>query len=279
MAKLIRASLFAALGSALMNAEVGAAGGGIMMDALAPDGDVMPTAAEQAAASGKKEEIKGLAQAVPAGMTKQVFHFKREAVKDAAGNKIADGKKLPSVALLLPLVTAETVLTVFADPSKTKEQQFLLDQLQNAVYLGARDQINSFREKNRDTELPLDVLDYSKLTVEALTAAAEESGASNKLTEADWEAFYEDWGNTMLATPWTEVNREAKVAAQIELFKKSLRRNRDKKTLAGVQHLLTIYAANTKAMEDNQACYENIAGYVEKWLKYEPQDLLAAILG
>lgn len=274
MAKLIRASLFAALGAALMNAEVGAAGGGAaaMADALAPAGDA-------ASAAAKKEEVKGLSQAVPAGMTKQVFHFKREAVKDAAGNKIADGKKLPSVALLLPLVTAETVLTILADPSKSKEQQFLLDQLQNAVYLGAREQINSFREKNRDTEVPLDVLDYSKLTVEALTAAAEESGASNKLTDADWDAFYEDWAATMLATPWTEVNREAKVAAQIELFKKSLRRNRDKKTLGGVQQLLTIYAANTKAMEDNQACYENIAGYVEKWLKYEPQDLLASILG
>lgn len=269
MAKLIRASLIAAAGMALMNAEVGAAGGG-MADALAPAG---------AAPAAKPETIKGESQAVPAGMTKQVFHFKKTPITDGSGNKIADGKKLPSVALLLPQVTAETVLNVFADPSKAKEQQFLLDQLQNSVYLGARDQINAFREKNRDTEVPLDVLDYSKLTVEALAAAAEESGASNRLTDADWEAFYEDWASTMLATPWTEVNREAKVAAQIDLFKKSLRRNRDKKTLAGVQQLLNIWAANTKAMEDNQACYENLAGYVEKWLKYEPQDLLASILG
>jgi hypothetical protein len=268
MAKIIRASLLAAAGMMLMNAEVGAAGGGSMADALAPAGD-----------AAKPETVAGESQPVPAGMTKQVFHFKKEVFKDAAGNKIGDGKKLPSVALLLPLVTAETVLTVFADPTKSKEQQFLLDQLQNSVYLGARDQINSFREKNAGVAVPLDVLDYSKLTIEALTAAAEESGNSSKISDADWEAFYEDWGTTMLATPWTEEKREAKVAAQIDLFKKGLRRNRDKKLLGGVQQLLAIYAANTKALEDNQACYENISGYVDKWLKYEPQDALAAILG
>ena len=269
MAKIIRASLFAAaMGGIYMNSDVDAVstGGG--------NGQAGDTGA-----AAKPETIAGESQPVPAGMTKQVFHFKKEVFKDAAGNKIGEGKKLPSVALLLPQVTAETVLTLFADPSKAKEQQFLLDQLQNSVYLGARDQINAFREKNKDVAVPLDVLDYSKLTVEALTAAAEESGASSKISDADWDSFYDDWGIVMLATPWTEEKREAKVAAQIELFKKGLRRNRDKKLLAGVQQLLAIYAANSKALEDNAACYENISSYVEKWLKYEPQDALAAILG
>jgi hypothetical protein len=183
------------------------------------------------------------------------------------------------VALLLPLVTAETILTVFTDTTKGKEQQFLLDQIQQAVYLGARDQINSFREKNPGTDVPLSVLDAAKLSIEALTAAAEESGASNKLTDEDWEAFYEDWSATMLATEWTTENREAKVAAQVNLFKKTLRRSRDKKLLNGVKQLLAIYAANSKGLADNVSCYENLNAYVEKWVNYEPQDLLASILG
>jgi hypothetical protein len=241
-----------------------------------PQDNATTTAVTEAAT---KQAILGADQPVTAGMVKQVFHFKKEAIKDAAGNKIGDGKKLPSVALLLPLITAETVLTVFTDTSKGKEQQFLLDQLQNSVYLGARDQINSFREKNPGADVPLSVLDLSKLTIEALAAAAEESGASNKLSDEDWEAFYEDWTATMLATEWTQENREAKVAAQINLFKKTLRRSRDKKLLNGVKQLLSIYAANSKGLADNLACYENINAYVEKWVNYEPQDLLASILG
>jgi len=250
----------------------------LSFDGIPQDAETMaPTTA--ATEPAKKDAIVGADQPVPAGYTKQIFHFKKEAIKDAAGNKVADGKKLPSVALLLPLVTAETILTVFTDTTKGKEQQFLLDQIQQAVYLGARDQINSFREKNPGTDVPLSVLDAAKLSIEALTAAAEESGASNKLTDEDWEAFYEDWSATMLATEWTTENREAKVAAQVNLFKKTLRRSRDKKLLNGVKQLLAIYAANSKGLADNVSCYENLNAYVEKWVNYEPQDLLASILG
>lgn len=237
-------------------------------------------AANGTAAAAAAPKIAGMDQTVPAGYIKQVFHFKKEAIKDAAGNKIADGKKLPSVALLLPSITADEIGRIFNDPAKGKEQQFLLSQLQDAVYLGARDQINAFREKNADaTGVPLDVLDASKLTIEALTAAAEEAGTSSKLSDEDWASFYDDWKTTMLATEWTTENRDGKVAAQVNLFQKNLRRTRDKKVLNGVNQLLAIYASNSKQLEDNMACYENIAAYVKKWLEYEPADLLSSILG
>lgn len=272
MAKIIRGAFAAlALASLAMNEEVGAAGGS---DAASAAGN-----AAAGEAAPKRGEVIGADQEVPTGMLKQVFHFKKEVLKDAAGNKIGEGKKLPSIALLLPAVSAETVLTVFADPTKAKEQQFVLDQIQQAVYLGARDQINAFREKNVGQDVPLSVLDHSKLTIEALTAAAEESGASNKLTDDDWASFYEDWKVTMLATEWTQDNRDKKVDAQINFFQKNLRRSRDKKVLAGVQQLLQIYAANSANLADNVACYENISAYVEKWVNYEPQDVLASILG
>lgn len=269
MAKLIRASLLAALGGIYMNA--------VADEAADTGGGVAAAAAPAAAADPKK--IAGSDQPVPAGMLKQVFHFKKTPITDAAGNKISEGKKLPSVALLLPSITAEVVLGIFADPAKAKEQTFLLDRMQDAVYLGARDQINLFRDKNPGIEVPLSVLDHSKLTVEALTAAAEESGSSSKLSDEDWMAFYEDWAATMLTTEWTTQGREAKVAAQIDLFKKTLRRTRDKQLLNGVRQLLDIYAANTKAMEENLACYENLSMFVDKWLKYEPQSVLDSILG
>lgn len=278
MSKLFRSSLLAAAGALFMSAEVGAAGGGtanVSIDGI-PQDDANTAATESAA---KRGEVIGADQPVPVGMVKQVFHFKKEAIKDAAGNKIADGKKLPSVALLLPAVSADTILTVFADPAKSKEQQFVLDQIQQAVYLGARDQINGFREKNPGEDVPLSVLDHSKLTIEALTAAAEESGSSSRITDEDWASFYEDWKATMLATEWTQDNRDKKVDAQINFFQKNLRRSRDKKVLGGVQQLLQIYAANSKNLADNVACYENLSAYVEKWVNYEPQDVLASILG
>lgn len=276
MSKLFRSSLLAAAGALFLSEEVGAAGGGNAT--LSIDGIPQDDAGASEAAP-KRGEVIGADQAVPAGMVKQVFHFKKEAIKDAAGNKIADGKKLPSVALLLPAVTADTILTVFADPAKTKEQQFVLDQIQQAVYLGARDQINLFREKNPGVDVPLSVLDHNKLTIEALTAAAEESGSSSRITEEDWTSFYEDWKATMLATEWTQDNRDKKVDAQINFFQKNLRRSRDKKVLGGVQQLLQIYAANSKNLADNVACFENLSAYVEKWVNYEPQDVLASILG
>ena len=276
MSKILRASLMAAAaGSLLMNEEVGAAGGST---AAANAGAGAAGGATEAAK--KKDAIRGADQEVKPGMAKTVFHFKKEAIRDAAGNKVADGEKLPSVALLLPLVTAETLLAVLSDPAKSKEQAFLLDQLQTPVYLAARAQINEFREKNKGVEVPLDVLDYSKLTVEALTAAALESGNSSKISDEDWSDWLADYATVMLAhREWTAEGWEQKVEAQKKLLAGPIRRMRDKKLLSAFRQLLNFYAANTTALAEHEECYTNISAYVDKWLNYEANDLLASILG
>lgn len=272
MSKFQRASLLSvAAGLALMNEEVGAAGGGTA---------VADTAAGTAAAADKPKGIRGSEQEAKPGLTKVAFHFKKEAIRDASGAKIAEGDKLPSVMLLLPVITAEAVLTIFADPAKAKEQNFLLDQLQAPVYLGARAQINEFREKNKGKEVPLDVLDYSKLTIEALAAAALESGSSSKISEEDWKDWLDDYAATMLEfSDWTDKEHEAKVEAQKKLLAGPIRRMRDKKLLSVIRTLLNWYAANSKNLAEHEECYANISAYVDKWLSYEANDLLASILG
>lgn len=254
-----------------------------LWDLVATEGADTGASAQAAPAAtepAKKQAVIGADQEVKPGFNKVVFHFKKEAIKDEKGNKISEGEKLPSVALLLPAITPDTLLAIFSDPAKTKEQNFLLDQLQSGVYLAARAQINEFREKNKGKQVPLDVLDYSKLTVEALTAAALESGSSSKISDEDWKDWLDDYAATMLAhREWTQEDHEAKVTAQRDLLSGRIRRLRDKKLLAAFRTLLDFYAANTANLAEHEECYTNISSYVDKWLNYQADDILASILG
>jgi hypothetical protein len=225
------------------------------------------------------EEIK-----IPEGMKAQVFHFRKEKIKDPETQKEIEVYKHPSVTMPLPMTTVEQVKDIFnapttGDGNRGAEQKFILDLISDAIYLQAREQINEFREsdkyKPKEVLITPDVLDYSKLTVTAL-ANMPASERGSKVSEEDMAAFLQDYVAIMPAA----ANRDAtKIKAQADILEKGLRTVKtDKKVLGVMRDLLTLWAANTQNLEEHQEVYDMLTNRINKWLAAEPKNVLESIM-
>lgn len=256
MTKILRAVSLLSLGSALLNAQL--QDGGAPVDGGTP-------------AANAPQDVP-----VPEGMKAQMFHFRKEKVKDENGVEIADEVfKHPSVKIPLPIPTREEILAIFNDANRTSEQAFILSLIDDAFYAQARDQINEFREANPKATVTANVIDYSKLTVNAL-ANMPASERGNKLDEEDMKAFITDYVSVMPQASGKDSN---KIKAQANILEKGLRTVKtDKKVLAVMKDLLTLWAANTPNLEEHQKVYDALNGRIDKWVKTEPRNVLESIV-
>lgn len=218
---------------------------------------------------------------VPEGMKAQMFHFRKEKVKDENGNEIADEVfKHPSVKIPLPIPTREELLAIFTAPAtgegnRASEQAFILSLVDDAFYAQARDQINEFRESNPKATVTANVIDYSKLTINAL-ANMPASERGNKLDDEDMKAFITDYVSVMPQASGKDAN---KIKAQAGILEKGLRTVKtDKKVLSVMKDLLTMWAANTPNLEEHQKVYDALNGRIDKWVKAEPKNVLESIM-
>lgn len=213
---------------------------------------------------------------IPEGMRGQMFHFRKEKVKDEEGKEI-EVFKLPSAKIPLPIPTREQVREIFNDDTRTSEQKFVLDLIDDAFYAQARDQINEFRENNpgKDKLVTADVIDYSKLTINAL-ANMPASERGNKVSDEDMAEFIKDYVAIMPQASGKDAN---KVKAQAGILEKGLRTVKtDKKVLGVMQNLLTVWAASSEALEEHQQVYDMLSNRIKKWLSAEPKNVLESIM-
>lgn len=218
---------------------------------------------------------------IPEGMKGEVFHFRKEKVKDANGVEVGEVKKHPSVTIPLPIVTKDEIVAIFAAPSegegnRAAEQKFIIDQVQDAFYIQAREQINEFRDSaaGKDATVSANVIDYSKLNILALaTMPASERG--NKISDDDLKAFLADYAAIM---PSALQKDAAKINAQVQLLERGLRSVKtDKKVLSVMDQVLTVWAASTQNGEEHTAVYDMFKNRIAKWLKAEPANVLESI--
>lgn len=238
----------------LQDDSVGAAGGGT--------------------ANTKPEEVQ-----VPEGMKAFVFHFRKEKIKDAEGNEL-ETYKHPSAKIPLPVPTREQLAEIFNAPSagegnRASEQAFVLSLIQDAFYDQVREQINEFRTNNPRTTIDANIVDYSKLTVNAL-ANMPASERGSKISDEDMADFIADY----VAIMPQALNKDAnKIKAQANLLEKGLRTVRtDKKVLDIMKQVLSVWAASTQNLEEHQAVYDMLSGRITKWMSAEPKNVLDAIM-
>lgn len=217
---------------------------------------------------------------VPEGMKAEVFHFRKEKVKDDAGNEIGETFKHPSVKIPLPVPTREEILAIFQAPStgdgnRATEQKFVCDLVYDALYKQVRDQINEYREANPKGTVSAQIVDYSKVSLTAL-ANMPPSERGSKLDEEDLKDFLADYVVVMPAA----TNRDAtKIKAQAGILEKGLRTVKtDKKVLSVMKDLLSVWAAHTQNLEEHQEVYDYLMGRAERWLKAEPKNVLDSIM-
>lgn len=225
-----------------------------------------------------KKEIKEIT--IPAGMFREVCHFRKEKVKDeATGQEIGEGYKHPSIAIALPLPSKEELLAIFSAPSegegsKAAEQKYVIDLIKDAYYVQAREQINDWREQNPKDEVSTNILDYNKISITAL-ANMPASERGNKIDEEAMKDFLADYIAIMPAASGKDAS---KVKAQAGLLEKQLRTVRtDKKVLTVMDGLLAIWANATTAMDENQQVYEFLTNRIKRWLTAEPKNVLESI--
>lgn len=236
---------------------------------------------DNAATTDKKPEV-----IIPEGMHAEVFHFRKEDIKDPeTGKSIGETFKHPSVTLAIPTPTREQLLEILNAPSegdgnRASEQKYVIDLVKDALYIQAREQINDAREEaskqnNREFRVTSDVLDYSKLSITAL-ANMPASERGNKLSDEAVKDFLADYVAIMPAA----LNKDAnKIKAQADIFEKGMRNVRtDKKVLAVLQNCLTVWAANTQNMEENVQVYDAFTNRIVKWLSSEPKNVMDSII-
>lgn len=201
------------------------------------------------------------------------YHFKKEKIRNAEGDVIGEGKKLPSVKLPVSVLTAEGLLEVVA--AGGKELELLMDAVEDILYNAGRDIINDLRAKNPDRTIEPSMVDLTKLawSVIANIPRAERRGLG--LSDEDWESFGADYRAIMPKATGKDVDR---IEKHIQLFKKKFYPCRnDKKALGVLQDMLSLWAVSSSTMEDNKEVYEYLKGRVETLLAEEEKVLAEAL--
>lgn len=226
--------------------------------------------------TSKKPEIKQVE--IPAGMRAEIFHFRKEKVKDDEGDEIGEAYKHPSIMVPLPMVTKEELAAIFAAPSegegsRASEQKWVIELINDAFYSQAREQINAFREESPKAECSAQVLDYAKISITAL-ANMPASERGNKISEEDMNDFIADYVAIMPAATGKDAS---KIKKQAKLLQQGLRSVKtDKKVLELFDNLLAVWAnATGDNLVEHQAVYDMLTGRIKKWSTATPKNIMA----
>lgn len=209
--------------------------------------------------------------AVPEGFKKFTFHFRTEKLRDEKGEVIGDGKKLPNLEAILPVPSETDLIDFLAKPGK--ERDYLMEVVSDAIGVAARGQINTFREEHPNDLVTPDILDLSKLTFTAV-ANTDKRDRAVEIPEEVMNTFFADYKTVMLALGIEEV----RIAKHIALFKNQFKAARyDKPSLNMLKDRLSMYAAKTENMDDNEQVYGMLTGKLDKYLAADEKKLIEAL--
>lgn len=204
-------------------------------------------------------------------MKKEVFHFKKEKIRDESGTVIGEGKKLPKAELYLPTPTPQYLAAILTGGDDVaKERELLMAAVGSIIFEQARGQINDFRESSKDLEeVTSAALNYDKLLWTAIANMPRAERASSVPGDEDMQAFFDSYKEVM---PTASGKDASKIAKHIELFKDGFKRIRAQKPMLEVfKDALAVYSANASAdaLEDNAAVVSYFDSRLERMLSAE----------
>lgn len=203
------------------------------------------------------------------------YHFKKEKVKNEKGEKIGEGKKLPSVKGNIPVPSPEGIIEIVSAGGKALE--LLQDVMQDAVFTQGRALIDLWREQNPDKEVPAGVLDTSKLMWDFIANLPKSERRGLGITEEEWDEFFADYREVMPKATGKDADR---IEKHVAIYKKKFAAVRnDKKALKVLDDMLALYATSTAAsnMEDVEKVYDYLKKRVETLLQEEEKVLAEAL--
>lgn len=210
---------------------------------------------------------------VPSEDSKVSYHFKKEKIKNEKGEKIGEGKKLPSVEGNIPVPNAEGVLKIVEAGGKAWE--LLQEVMKDAVFTQGRAMIDAWREANPDKEVPAGVLDSSKLAWDFIANLPKSERRGLGISDEEWEDFFSDYREVMPKATGKDADR---IEKHVAIYKKKFSSVRnDKKALAVLNDMLALYATSTSNMEEVEKVYDYLKKRVEALLQEEEKVLAEAL--
>jgi hypothetical protein len=212
--------------------------------------------------------------AVPTEAKEVPYHFKKEKIRNQAGEVIGEGKKLPSIKVAVPRPTAEGLVEIIK--AGGKELELLLDAATDVVVDRVRNLINEIRAKLPEgAELKPEMIDLNQAHWSIIANIPKAVRKGLGISDEDWEDFAADYRSIMPTATGRDADR---IEKHIQLFKKKYAPCRnDKKALAVLREMLDVWAANTGAMEENQTVYEYLKDRADSLLQEEEKILAEAL--
>lgn len=203
-------------------------------------------------------------------LVNQKFHFKTEKLRDEQGKIVGEGKKHPSVELPLPVPTVAKLQEMLSNPTLfVKEIELLMGTLTDQVYRVARQQINDFRENNKDATVTAATLNYDKLDWTAIANMPKSERGSSVPSDEDIKAFLEVYLEIMP----NALNKPKKnVENHILCFQTGFKKQRSQKEILEMfVNALSVFltAAGESVVEDHLEVIEYFSGRLDKMLKSE----------
>lgn len=203
------------------------------------------------------------------------FHFRVEKIKDEE-NKVIGENKLPSATLQIPNVDLEDLSNLLTENEKVRE--FVLELVNEAILNQAREQINSFREKNEvGTLVTQDSIDCTKLSLEFLSNMPKAERRSTKISEEDYSSFFDAFLEVM---PAITGRAAQKIKLSIDVFAKKFATVKHSKDILNFlkNDLLLFMAKNESLAKEHEAVLSDLINRADKFLNAESKDLLAALM-
>lgn len=236
----------------------------------------MSEATETTTVAATEAEAAAPVPAAPNGyvsMQKQVFHFKKEKLRDDKGNVVGEGEKLPSAELYMPIPTVSRLLEILQDTTDkfAKERELLMGAVSDVVYDVVRGQINAFRdvEANKKTPITQAVLNLDKLDWTAIANMPKSERGTSVPSDEDQQSFFDSYLEVM---PEATNKGKDKIENHIAIFKTGFKKQRNQKDFLEVfRNALLVYISNApaEAVEDNQTVVEYFNNKLERMLKAE----------
>ena len=211
---------------------------------------------------------------IPSEAKEASYHFKKEKIRNAAGDVIGEGKKLPTVKLNVPRPTAEGLLKIIE--AGGKELELLLDAAADEVLDRVRNIINEVRVKLPEgQEIKPEMIDLAQAHWSVIANLPKPERKGLGISDDDWNDFAADYRAIMPQVTGKDADR---IEKHVALFTKKFAPCRnDKKALSVLKDMLDMWAANTGNMEDNQTVYEYLSGRVTSLLQEEEKVLAEAL--
>lgn len=200
------------------------------------------------------------------------YFFKTETLKDEEGNDMGKGRKHPDVSAVLPVPSVEELIQELSQEGPVRT--LILDSVYDTIFLAGKLQINEWREKNPEGTFTPTLFDLSKLTLRAIALTPKKERGGWAPSEQDVKDFVEDYKHVMVHVVGYDPK---KVGTHCKNFEKGLTKIKgDKPILAKVKELLTMWAARTESIDENQQTYEWYVARIERWLKAEEKNTVEA---